>query len=61
MAALSDPGQSGTIDVTITPAGPAGTVISGNLYVDTFLAAVPPYDETTGDETAAFPYTYTIG
>ena len=40
---------------------PAGTVISGNLYVDTFLAAVPPYDETTGDETAAFPYTYTIG
>ncbi len=56
-----NPGQSGTVDVTITPAGPAGTVISGNLYVDTFLAAVPPYDETTGDETAAFPYTYTIG
>jgi hypothetical protein len=38
----------------------AGSVISGNLYVDTLLA-VPPYDETTGDETAVLAYIYTIG
>jgi hypothetical protein len=55
-----NPGQTATIDVTITPAGASGTVVSGNLYVDTFLATVPPYDETSGDETAALPYTYTI-
>ncbi len=53
-------GQTGTINVTITPSGASGTVISGNLYVDTFLAAIPPYSETSGSETAALPYTYKI-
>lgn len=46
--------------MTITPAGASGTAVSGNLYADTFLAAVPPYSETSGDELAALPYKYAI-
>ena len=57
---IVNPGQTATINVTITPSGSSGTVVSGNLYVDSFLAAVPPFLETSGDELAAFPYTYTI-
>jgi hypothetical protein len=55
------PGQTATINVTITPAGPAGTVVSGNLYADVFDGNVPPYGQEGGDELAALPYTYTIG
>ena len=55
-----NPGQSGTIDVTITPSGAAGTVVSGTLYVDDFVSSVPPYGQISGDELAAFPYKYTI-
>jgi len=55
-----NPGQSTTISVTITPAGASGTVVSGNLYVNDFVGSVPPYGQTTGDELAAIPYTYTI-
>ncbi len=47
--------------MTITPAGAAGTVVSGNLYVDTFDGNVPPYGQQGGDELAALPYTYTVG
>jgi Subtilase family len=54
------PGQTGTINVTITPAGPAGTVVSGDLYVDDFVGDIPPYGQEAGDELAAIPYTYTI-
>jgi len=50
------PGQSGTITVTVTPTGAAGTTVSGVLYVDTFSDAV-----LSGDELATFPYSYTIG
>ncbi len=57
---ILNPGQTGTINVTITPAGAPGTVISGTLYVDDFVSNVPPYSQTTGDELAALPYTYTI-
>lgn len=59
-----NPGQTGTINVTITPAGGTGTVVSGNLYVDDFVSSVPPpgYGQpASGDELAAFPYSYTIG
>src|SRR6266568_3382033 len=49
------PGQSGTITVTVTPTGAAGTTVSGVLYVDTFSDAV-----LSGDELATFPYSYTI-
>jgi Subtilase family len=55
------PGQTATINVTITPAGPAGTVVSGNLYADVFDGNVPPVGQEGGDELAALPYSYTIG
>jgi Subtilase family/Peptidase inhibitor I9 len=58
-----DPGSSATVNVTITPSGPKGTAVSGNLYVDDFDSNVPPpvSSQTSGDELAAIPYTYTIG
>jgi hypothetical protein len=55
-----NPGQTRTIDVTITPAGASGTVVSGNLYADVFTGDVPPLAQEGGDELAALPYTYTI-
>jgi len=58
---LVNPGQTAVIDVTITPAGPAGTVVNGTLYVDSFTSATPPYGQLSGDELAAIPYSYTIG
>lgn len=57
---LLNPGQTGTITVTITPSGAHGTVVKGTLYVDDFAAGVPPYGQLTGDELTAFPYSYTI-
>ena len=54
------PGETRIVNVTITPAGVAGTVVRGTLYVDDFVGALPPYAFTTGDEVAAIPYTYTI-
>ena len=55
-----NPGQTGVINVTITPSGASGTVVTGTLYVDDFISGVPPYGQIAGDELAAFPYTYTI-
>jgi hypothetical protein len=60
------PGQSVTIPVTITPAGKAGTVVSGTLYVaDSSMFSDVPLGGTggvpLGSDVAAFPYTYTIG
>jgi hypothetical protein len=54
------PGQTGVVHVTITPSGSRGTVIKGNLFVDDFTSAVPPYDQASGDELAAIPYKYRI-
>jgi hypothetical protein len=56
-----NPGHSITIPVTITPRGPKGTVVRGNLFVDdlsflTVLGSVP-----SGQELAGLPYQYTIG
>ena len=56
-----NPGQTATINVTITPSAAAGTVVSGNLYIDDFLSGVPPYGQQGGDELAALPYEYTVG
>jgi hypothetical protein len=56
-----NPGQTGVIDVTITPSGTPGTVVSGNLYVDDYVDNLPPYGQITGDELAAIPYSYTVG
>jgi len=54
------PGASATVHVTITPSGPPGTVVSGNVYVDDFTSSVPPYGQASGDELAAIPYAYTV-
>ena len=53
-------GQTATINVTITPAGAPGTVVSGTIYVDDVVGDVPPYGQLTGDELAAIPYKYKI-
>jgi hypothetical protein len=57
-----NPGQTGTISVTITPTGASGTVVSGTLYIDDVVQGVPPpaYGQSGGDELTSFPYTYTI-
>jgi Subtilase family len=57
-----NPGQTATIDVTITPSGSAGTVVRGTLYVDDFVSDLPPpaYGQQTGDELAGLSYAYTI-
>ena len=57
-----NPGETGTINVTITPSGAPGTVVTGTLYIDTVASGVPPpaYSQFAGDELAAIPYTYTI-
>ena len=49
------PGDSGTIAVTITPTGPAGTSVKGFLEV----ATINP-NTISGDTLAAFPYAYRI-
>jgi hypothetical protein len=55
-------GHAGTVDVTITPSGPAGTVVRGDLYIDDIVGDVPSSATATGtgDELAALPYAYTI-
>jgi len=50
------PGETVTITVTITPTGPAHSVVRGHLYIDTFSFFI-----IGGDELIDFPYTYTIG
>jgi hypothetical protein len=55
------PGQFATVNVTITPAGMAGTVDTGTLYLDTLQSGVPPYGQISADEVASLPYSYTVG
>jgi hypothetical protein len=54
------PGQTVTVNVTITPSGTSGTEVSGTLYVDDFLTNIPPYGQQSGDEVVALPYKYKI-
>ena len=56
-----NPGQSTTVNVTFTPTGAPGTVVSGTLYVDDVLTGVPPGGTLAGNEVAGLPYTYTVG
>jgi len=51
-----DPGETGTINVTITPSAPTGTVVRGTLELDTFNP-----DTLSGDEVVSFPYVYRVG
>jgi hypothetical protein len=55
------PGASVTVNVTITPSGPVGTVVSGTLYLDDVATSLAPDADTTASEVAALPYSYTIG
>ena len=59
--AVVNPGQTVTINVTITPAGAAGTVVRGTLNVDDFIAFVSPYGQEGGDELTSLNYAYTVG
>jgi Subtilase family len=56
------PGQTATVDVTITPSGPAGTIVTGRLYIDDLMNVdgVPPYGDVTADEVAVIPYQYRV-
>lgn len=67
-AVVAQPGQTVTIPVTITPSGPAGSTVTGTLYVDD----LSPSDENVtqnsqsgitpgGSDVSALPYEYTIG
>ncbi len=53
-----NPGQTRTINVTIKPAGPPGTVVKGWLYVDDFVDSL---QFLAGSQLMALPYSYTIG
>jgi hypothetical protein len=56
-----NPGQSATVNVTITPSGTSGTQVAGNLFIDDYLSNVPPYGQQGADELTGLPYAYTIG
>jgi hypothetical protein len=58
---IISPGQTVTIDVTITPNAASGTVVSGTLNVDDYVGAVPPYGQQAVDELTEIPYEYTVG
>ncbi|MGA8016246.1 MAG: S8 family serine peptidase [Candidatus Dormiibacterota bacterium] len=51
-----NPGQSGTISVTITPTDPVGTQVSGFLSLETFN-----FNTLSSDQLVSFPYAYTVG
>lgn len=55
-----NPGQTATVNVTITPSGASGTQVNGTLYVDDFLTNIPPYGQRAGDEIVGLPYAYVI-
>ncbi len=55
-----NPGQSATVNVTITPSGASGMVVNGTLYIDDFLTNVPPFGQQGADELIGLPYSYTI-
>jgi hypothetical protein len=55
-----NPGESMVINVQITPTGPSGSVVSGNLYIDDYFGLLPVYGEFSGNEVTAIPYQYTV-
>jgi hypothetical protein len=57
---IINPGQTATINVTITPSGASGSTVSGTLYADDLLDNVPPAGQFAANELAALPYSYTI-
>jgi hypothetical protein len=53
-----NPGQSRTIDATITPDAAAGTVVSGTLFVDDFVDSM---SFLAGSQLVGLPYEYKVG
>ena len=51
-----NPGQAGSITVTITPSAPKGTVVHGFVELETFNQFT-----LSADEIVTFPYTYKVG
>jgi hypothetical protein len=54
------PGQTATINVTITPSGARHSEVKGMLYVNGFLTNVPPYGQQSTNVLTGIPYDYTI-
>jgi hypothetical protein len=54
------PGQSATIPVTIAPAGPTGSSVSGVVYLDDDSLALFGSLAPNANTVAAIPYSYTI-
>lgn len=54
-------GASVTVNVVIKPAGKAGAVVRGTLYLDDVATGLPPDGVTSSSQVAALPYAYTIG
>jgi subtilisin family serine protease len=55
------PNSSAAIPVTVTPAGPSGSAVSGTLYVDDMNAVIyTAFLSPNGNEVAAIPYSYKI-
>jgi hypothetical protein len=50
-----NPGQTGTMTVTITPTTASGAVVKGNVYIN----SVDLFTDS-GDELVALPYSYTV-
>ncbi|HEY6494714.1 MAG TPA: S8 family serine peptidase [Trebonia sp.] len=55
------PGASAIVTVTFRPAGQAGSVVNGTLYLDTLQNGVPVYGQLAGDVVTALPYSYKVG
>ncbi|GAB2713658.1 S8 family serine peptidase [Kitasatospora kifunensis] len=55
------PGQSTTLYLNITPSGPAGSTVSGDIYLDDASSLSQNGYTPTGDQLLALPYHYTVG
>lgn len=55
------PGETATINVTITPHGAAGAKVSGDLFVDDIAPAYAGGVFPAADELGGLPYSYTVG
>ena len=52
-----NPGQTRTINLTVTPTAPSGTVMRGMLYIDDFADSL---QFLSGSQLVALPYAYTV-
>ncbi|GAA1973138.1 S8 family serine peptidase [Kitasatospora viridis] len=55
------PGQSTTLYLNVVPSGPAGSTVSGDIYLDDSSSLSQNGYTPTGDQLLAFPYHYTVG